>query len=115
LDERNFCFPDRVQAIVLGGPSRIFGTAAAGIGIVNSAGNSGGYVGPSIPKWARLFSSNPFAAFDIIAAIFVLGVLLTYSLIITENHLFAPGHRRRTSFYLVGFPGRSHSLVQLYM
>jgi len=36
------------------------GTAvAAGIGIVNSVGNLGGYVGPNIPIWARLFFQGP--------------------------------------------------------
>jgi MFS family permease len=52
--------------------------AAAGIGIVNSVGNLGGYVGPNIPIWAKLVSSDPSAALYIIAGILVIGALLTY-------------------------------------
>jgi MFS family permease len=52
--------------------------AAAGIGIVNSVGNLGGYVGPNIPIWARHFSSDPSAALYIIAGILMVGALLTY-------------------------------------
>jgi nitrate/nitrite transporter NarK len=32
--------------------------AAAGIGIVNSVGNLGGFVGPNIPVWAKRFSGD---------------------------------------------------------
>jgi MFS family permease len=52
--------------------------AAAGIGIVNSVGNLGGYVGPNIPIWARHFSADPSAALYIIAGILMVGALLTY-------------------------------------
>ena len=52
--------------------------AAAGIGIVNSVGNLGGYVGPNIPIWAKAVSSNKSAALYIIAAILMVGVILTY-------------------------------------
>ena len=52
--------------------------AAAGIGIVNSVGNLGGYVGPNIPIWARHFSSDRSAALYIIAGILMVGALLTY-------------------------------------
>ena len=52
--------------------------AAAGIGIVNSVGNLGGYVGPNIPIWARHFSSDSAAALYIIAGILMVGALLTY-------------------------------------
>src|SRR5579864_378940 len=52
--------------------------AAAGIGIVNSVGNLGGYVGPNIPIWAKHFSSNPSAALYIIAGILMIGGALTY-------------------------------------
>lgn len=52
--------------------------AAAGIGIVNSVGNLGGYVGPNIPIWARHFSSDSSAALYIIAGILMVGALLTY-------------------------------------
>jgi len=52
--------------------------AAAGIGIVNSVGNLGGYVGPNIPIWARLVSADRSAALYIIAGILVIGAFLTY-------------------------------------
>jgi MFS family permease len=52
--------------------------AAAGIGIVNSVGNLGGYVGPNIPIWAKLFTSNPSAALYIIAGILMIGAFLTF-------------------------------------
>jgi MFS family permease len=52
--------------------------AAAGIGIVNSVGNLGGYFGPNIPIWARLVSSDPSAALYIIAGILLIGAFLTY-------------------------------------
>ena len=52
--------------------------AAAGIGIVNSVGNLGGYFGPNIPIWARAFSPDKSAALYIIAAILMVGALLTF-------------------------------------
>ena len=52
--------------------------AAAGIGIVNSVGNLGGYFGPNIPIWAKLISSDPSAALYIIAGIFMIETGLTY-------------------------------------
>ncbi len=51
--------------------------AAAGIGIVNSVGNLGGYVGPNVPIWAKHFSNDPSAALYIIAGILFIGALLT--------------------------------------
>jgi nitrate/nitrite transporter NarK len=58
------------------------GTAsAAGIGLVNSVGNLGGYVGPNVPIWAKRFSSDPSAALYIIAAVLVAGAILTFFLI----------------------------------
>ena len=51
--------------------------AAAGIGIVNSIGNLGGYVGPNVPIWFKPFSSDPSAALYVIALLlFIGGVLL---------------------------------------
>jgi len=50
--------------------------AAAGIGIVNSIGNLGGYVGPNVPIWAKAFSNDPSAALYIIAAALLLGAVL---------------------------------------
>ena len=52
--------------------------AAAGIGIVNSVGNLGGYFGPNVPIWAKLVSSDRSAALYIIAGILMIGALLTY-------------------------------------
>jgi MFS family permease len=52
--------------------------AAAGIGIVNSVGNLGGYFGPNIPVWAKHFSKDPSAALYIIAGILMIGAILTY-------------------------------------
>jgi MFS family permease len=52
--------------------------AAAGIGLVNSVGNLGGYVGPNIPIWAKHVSSDPSAALYVIAGILLAGALLTY-------------------------------------
>jgi len=52
--------------------------AAAGIGIVNSVGNLGGYVGAKIPIWAKLVSSDPSAALYIIAGLLMIGALLTF-------------------------------------
>ena len=44
--------------------------AAAGIGIVNSVGNLGGYIGPNVPVWAKLISSDRSAALYIICGSF---------------------------------------------
>lgn len=52
--------------------------AAAGIGIVNSVGNLGGYIGPNVPVWAKLISTDKSAALYIIAGILVLGAIVTF-------------------------------------
>jgi MFS family permease len=52
--------------------------AAAGVGIVNSVGNLGGYFGPNIPIWARAVSPDKSAALYIISAILMVGAVLTY-------------------------------------
>lgn len=52
--------------------------AAAGIGIVNSVGNLGGYFGPNIPIWAKAISTDKSAALYIIAGILLVGAVLTY-------------------------------------
>lgn len=52
--------------------------AAAGIGIVNSVGNLGGYVGPNVPIWVRSLSPDPSASLYLIAGVLVLGALLTF-------------------------------------
>src|SRR6202790_1161009 len=52
--------------------------AAAGIGIVNSVGNLGGYAGRNTPIWVKHFSSDPSAPLYVIAAMLTIGALLTY-------------------------------------
>jgi len=52
--------------------------AAAGIGWVNSVGNLGGYIGPNVPVWAKLVSTDKSAALYIIAAALLLGALVTF-------------------------------------
>jgi len=55
------------------------GTAsAAGIGLVNSIGNLGGYVGPNVPVWAKAFTTNSSAALDVIAAVLFVGAVITF-------------------------------------
>ena len=49
--------------------------AAAGIGIVNSVGNLGGYVGPNIPVWMKAFSADPSASLYVIAGALFLGAI----------------------------------------
>ncbi len=50
--------------------------AAAGIGIVNSVGNLGGYIGPNVPIWAKTISRDPSAALYAIAGILFIGAVL---------------------------------------
>jgi MFS family permease len=51
--------------------------AAAGIGIVNSVGNLGGYIGPNIPIWVKTISADPSAPLYAIAGIlFICPVLI---------------------------------------
>jgi MFS family permease len=58
------------------------GTAsAAGIGLVNSVGNLGGYFGPQVPIWAKAYTSDPSAALYVIAAVLLVGAVLTFFLI----------------------------------
>jgi MFS family permease len=53
------------------------GTAsAAGIGVINSIGNLGGYIGPNVPVWSKLVSTDPSAPLYIIAAILLFGAAL---------------------------------------
>jgi sugar phosphate permease len=55
--------------------------AAAGIGIVNSIGNLGGYVGPNVPIWIKSYSSDPSAAMYVIAFVLILGGFLVLAFI----------------------------------
>jgi len=58
------------------------GTAsAAGIGLVNSVGNLGGFIGSNVPVWIKPFSADPSAALYIIATVLFLGALLAFFLI----------------------------------
>jgi D-galactonate transporter len=51
--------------------------AAAGIGIINSVGNLGGFVGPNIPVWIKkTISKDPSAPLYAIAACLCVGALL---------------------------------------
>jgi len=60
-------------------PAFLAGTAAAaGIGLVNSFGNLGGYVGSKLPVWTKSVSTDPSAALYVIAAVLLLGALLTF-------------------------------------
>ena len=51
--------------------------AAAGIGIVNSIGNLGGYVGPNVAIWVKPLSADPSAALYVIAALLLVGAAIT--------------------------------------
>jgi len=51
--------------------------AAAGIGLVNSVGNLGGYVGPNVAIWVKPFSADPSAALYAIAVILLIGAAIT--------------------------------------
>lgn len=55
--------------------------AAAGIGIVNSIGNLGGYVGPNVAVWVKGFSADPSAALYVIAGVLFVGALIAFLLI----------------------------------
>ena len=68
--------------------------AAAGIGMVNSIGNLGGYVGPNVPVWVRHASADPSAALYVIAAALFLGAILTF-LFIPKNLTAARGIEER--------------------
>jgi len=53
------------------------GTAAAtGIGIVNSIGNLGGYVGPNVAIWVKAISPDPAAAMYAIAILLLIGAAM---------------------------------------
>ena len=55
--------------------------AAAGIGLVNSIGNLGGYVGPNLPIWTAKVTADPSAPLYVIAAVLVVGALLMVFLV----------------------------------
>jgi hypothetical protein len=51
--------------------------AAAGIGLVNSVGNLGGYVGLNVAIWVKPASNDPSAPLYAIAALLLLGAAIT--------------------------------------
>ena len=52
--------------------------AAAGIGVVNSVGNLGGYVGPNIPVWMKGYSADPSVSLYVIAGALLIGALIAF-------------------------------------
>ncbi|MCX6926757.1 MAG: MFS transporter [Verrucomicrobia bacterium] len=52
--------------------------AAAGIGIVNSIGNLGGYVGPNIPVWTKHYTEDPSASLYVIAGALLISALVAF-------------------------------------
>jgi len=67
----------------------IAGTAAAaGIGIVNSVGNLGGYIGPNVPVWFKLISQDPSGSLYVIAVILLISAILAF--------FFIPRNMRNT-------------------
>jgi MFS family permease len=67
--------------------------AAAGIGIVNSVGNLGGYIGPNVPIWVKPFSNDPSAAMYVIAALLIIGGLLVLGFIPSSVNV-SPGQEQ---------------------
>ncbi|MGA2080369.1 MAG: MFS transporter [Holophaga sp.] len=61
--------------------------AAAGIGLVNSIGNLGGYFGPQIPVWAKAWTGDPSAALYIIALSMFVGAVITFFAIPKSLHV----------------------------
>ncbi len=55
--------------------------AAAGIGLVNSIGNLGGYVGPNLPIWTGKLTADTSAPLYVIAAVLVVGAVLMLFLV----------------------------------
>jgi membrane protein YdbS with pleckstrin-like domain len=47
-------------------------------------GNLGGYFGPNVPIWAKLVSKDPSAALYIIAAVLLVGSVITFFFIPKE-------------------------------
>jgi MFS family permease len=52
--------------------------AAAGIGIVNSVGNLGGYVGPNIPVWIKSYSAEPSDSLYLVAGSLLVSALVAW-------------------------------------
>jgi len=62
-----------VPSVFLGGTA-----AAAGIGVVNSVGNLGGFIGPKIPVWITNLSTDPSASLYAIALSLFVSAALGY-------------------------------------
>lgn len=71
--------------------------AAAGIGVVNSVGNLGGYIGPNIPIWVRHLSASPSAALYVMAAVLLVGAALALVFIPRNLLMHDPAAPRRMS------------------
>jgi len=69
--------------------------AAAGIGVVNSVGNLGGYIGPNIPIWIKHFTTDPSAALYAIAGALFVGAILAWVFI--PKDLTIPGRPNRVA------------------
>lgn len=52
--------------------------AAAGIGIVNSVGNLGGFVGPNIPVWIKAYWADPSASLYVISGTLLVGAVIAF-------------------------------------
>jgi len=52
--------------------------AAAGIGIVNSVGNLGGFVGPNIPVWIKTYWADPSASLYVISGALLVGAVIAF-------------------------------------
>ena len=52
--------------------------AAAGIGIVNSVGNLGGYFGPNVPVWVKGLWEGPSASLYVVAGALLIGAIVAY-------------------------------------
>lgn len=77
-------------------PSAFLGgtAAAAGIGLINSLGNLGGYVGPNLPVWASRFSADPSAPTYVIAAVLGAGAAVTWLAIPSDRRARAAARVR---------------------
>lgn len=64
--------------------------AAAGIGVVNSVGNLGGYIGPNVPIWIKSISTDPSAPLYAIAAALFAGALLAWVFIPKNSPIVSP-------------------------
>jgi len=62
--------------------------AAAGIGIVNSVGNLGGYVGPNIPIWLKGYSEDPSVSLYVVAGAMLISAVI--ALIAIPNQAPSP-------------------------